>query len=201
MYVNTSSSSSSSVLKLLRFLSPPPSFTTEPPSASFSSEGSDWSDDTRTQQWNSATSLSIRIREIPSPWFVYELRVLRGWLLSDLIRSELPQVLSSWESISHSLRSGEAPGRRRGGYVPTVSQRAREDDFSRNARASGWREGRGGWIGRKKKLREEIEAVIRKDESELMNENTQTDEGGGGEELIQSRDSPAETPGDALWRR
>lgn len=31
-----------------------------------------------------------------------------------------------------------------------------------------------------------------------MNENTQTDEGGGGEELIQSRDSPAETPGDAL---
>lgn len=52
----------------------------------------------------------------------------------------------------------------------------------------------------KKKLREEIEAVIRKDESELMNENTQTDEGsgGGGEELIQSRDSPAETPGDAL---
>lgn len=31
-----------------------------------------------------------------------------------------------------------------------------------------------------------------------MNENTQTDEGGGSEELIESRDSPAETPGDAL---
>lgn len=49
-----------------------------------------------------------------------------------------------------------------------------------------------------KKLREEIEAVIRTDESELMNENTQTDEGGGGEAMIQSCDSQAETPGDAL---
>lgn len=64
-------------------------------------------------------------------------------------------------------------------------------------RAVGEKEG-GGVKREGKKLREEIEAVIRKDESELMNENTQTDEGGGGEELIESRDSPAETPGDVL---
>lgn len=189
------------------FLSPPPSFTTEPPSASFSSEGSDWSDDTRTQQWNSATNLSIscsyghiRIREVPSPWFEYELRVLRGW--SDLIWSDQSSLkFSHHESLfptaSHSakLQDGEeeAPLRQ------WVSERGRTTSLATHERAVGEKEGGGEKGG--KKLREEIEAVIRKDESELMNENTQTDEGGGGEAMIQSCDSQAETPGDALWRR
>lgn len=53
-------------------------------------------------------------------------------------------------------------------------------------------------VKREKKLREETEAVIRKDESQLMNEATQTAEGNSGEELIQSRDSAAETTGDTL---
>lgn len=69
--------------------------------------------------------------------------------------------------------------------VPTinaVSQRGR-----RNYRTIEQRVGKKK-IFKKKKLREEIEAVIRKDESELMNENRQTDE--GVEELIRSPGLP-----------
>lgn len=78
-----------------------------------------------------------------------------------------------------------------------MSQRAREDDFSRKRASERLERGWGVKREGEKKLREEIEAVIRKDESELMNENTQADEGGG-EELIQGRDSPAETSAGAL---
>lgn len=72
-----------------------------------------------------------------------------------------------------------------GGLVPTinaVSQRGR-----RNYRTIDRRVGEKKYIFLKK-LREEIEAVIRKDESELMNENRQTDE--GVEELIRSPGLP-----------